>query len=312
MDGAAQELIETRRMVFSIAYRMLGSVAEAEDIVQETFLRLHRSRSEGVDIESVPAFLATVATRLSIDQLRSARVRRETYVGQWLPEPLTGEDGDVTHRLEAADSVSMAFLVILETLSPVERAVFLLREVFDYEYDEISTIVGKSKDNCRQIFARARQHVDRRKPRFDSASEAGDELARRFFEACENGSLDGLVELLASDVTFYGDGGGKAAAVAQPMQGAERVAALLHGIFAKGRRVGGRVVLTDVNGQPGAMLVDGEGLLAAVMSLEIADARVQTIRTVVNPDKLRHLGPCSDIGLVRSRRDSRTPDAADQ
>jgi RNA polymerase sigma-70 factor (ECF subfamily) len=304
MEVAAKDLIETRRAIFSIAYRMLGSVAEAEDIVQESFLRLERARSEGTVVESVPAFLATVATRLSIDHLRSARVRREAYVGEWLPEPLTADDRDVTHRLEAADSISMAFLVILETLSPVERAVFLLREVFDYGYDEISGIVGKSKDNCRQILARARQHVDERRPRFEPSAEERDVLARRFFEACQEGDVGTLVELLASDVSFHGDGGGKAVAVARAMNGRDRVAALLRGIFSKGKLVGGRVALTEVNGQPGAMLLDGEGLLVAVMSLEIAGGEIQAIRTVVNPDKLHHLGSLSALGLVRSRRDA--------
>src|ERR1700687_3081044 len=183
------DLPRLRTLTFSIAYRMLGSVADAEDVVQESLLRLHRAQAEGVVVESTKAYAAAVATRLAIDHLRSARIRREEYVGSWLPEPVIDErePGMVRHA-ELAESVSMAFLLILETLSPVERAVFLLREVFDYGYDEIARIVEKTEDNCRQIFARAKRHIDAGKPRFESSREKRDDLARRFFAACEAGN----------------------------------------------------------------------------------------------------------------------------
>src|ERR1043166_8337203 len=230
---------DLRPLLFSIAYRMLGSVAEAEDIVQESLLRWHRAQQDGVAVESTKAYLAAVATRLAIDHLRSARARRETYVGEWLPEPLVEErEPGVARRLENVDSVSMAFLLILETLSPVERAVFLLREVFDYDYDEIAAIVEKSPENCRQIFARAKRHIEARKPRFEPSREQRDELARRFFAASERGDLAGLVDLLAADATFYGDGGGKATAVMQPVLGSDRVARLMLSLFTRGRTLG--------------------------------------------------------------------------
>src|ERR671935_2961360 len=207
-----------RPLLFSIAYRMLGSASEAEDIVQEAFLRFHRATEEGEKIDSPKAFLSTVTTRLSIDHLRSARVRRESYTGTWLPEPLvTGEEPDVADHAETADSLSMAFLVLLESLSPVERAVFLLREVFDYPYSEIAQVIGKSEDNTRQLAVRARRHVEDRKPRFEADRKARDELAGRFFAAAEEGDTEGLVKLLADDVVFYGDGGGKGPAIVKPL-----------------------------------------------------------------------------------------------
>src|ERR671937_1358628 len=189
---------ELRPLLFSIAYRMLGSAGDAEDVVQEAFLRAERAEAEGARIESRRAFLTTVTTRLAIDQLRSARARRETYIGPWLPEPLlTSNEPDAAEHAEMADSLSMAFLVLLETLSPVERAVFLLREVFEYGYDEIAQIVGKTEANCRQIFARARRHIEASKPRFEPSAGEREELARRFFAACEQGDMEGLLELLA-------------------------------------------------------------------------------------------------------------------
>jgi RNA polymerase sigma-70 factor (ECF subfamily) len=297
-DAAYEEL---RPLMFSIAYRMLGSVSEAEDVVQEAFLRFHRAAAEE-EIESPKAYLSTVTTRLAIDELKSARARREQYVGQWLPEPLL-TDVDAAAHAETADSLSMAFLVLLETLSPVERAVFLLREVFGYGYDEIARIVDKTDDNCRQLYARARRHIDERKPRFETSREQRNELARRFMTAAEDGDTDALVELLAADVVVYGDGGGKAPSWPQPIYGRERVAKLMAGSFAQALELGASARPTHVNGQPGVMFLDEEGRIGAVMSLEIADGVIQTIRSVINPDKLAHLGAVANVrALLRERR----------
>src|SRR6266536_2315091 len=211
---------------------MLGSVTEAEDVVQETFLRYHRALSERAEIESAKAYLSAVITRLSIDQLRSARARRETYVGEWLPEPLLTDERstDPARHAEQADSLSMAFLLLLERLSPVERAAFLLHDVFDYDYAEIAMIVDRSEDNCRQLAVRARRHIDEHRPRFEASREAREQLAARFFEAVGDGDMNGLVELLAADVVVYGDGGGKAPSWPRPIVGRDRVVRLLLGL----------------------------------------------------------------------------------
>src|SRR6266513_2049921 len=230
---------ELRPLLFSIAYRMVSSVSEAEDIVQESFLRIHRAESEGEKIESPKAYLAAVATRLSIDHLRSARVRREQYVGQWLPDPLlTDTAPDAAAQTETADSLSMAFLVLLESLTPVERAVFLLREVFDYDYGAIARIVERSEDNCRQLYVRARKHIDQGRPRFEASREQRDELAQKFFAAAELGDTKALVEMLAADVVVYGAGGGKAPSWTEPIYGRERVAKLMAGTFTQASGLG--------------------------------------------------------------------------
>jgi RNA polymerase sigma-70 factor (ECF subfamily) len=294
-----QELAEHRKVLFGIAYRILGSVADAEDLVQDSILRLHRARAAGTVIESEKAFLATIVTRMAIDHLGSARVRREEYVGFWLREPvLDDREPEAARHVEIAESLSMAFLLVLETLSPVERAVFLLREVFEYEYDEIAKIVGKAEENCRQLFGRAKRHIDAGKPRFETSPERRDELARRFFAACETGNIEDLVKLLAADVTVYGDGGGKATAILQPVTGREHVARLLHGFFVKGWQIRMQVRPATVNGQPGALVFDSQDRLISVIALDIADGVVQAVRSVVNPDKLRHLGPLSDAALL--------------
>jgi RNA polymerase sigma-70 factor, ECF subfamily len=295
---------ELRPLLFSIAYRMVSSVSDAEDIVQEAFLRIHRAESDGQRIESPKAYLSAVVTRLSIDHLKSARVRREQYVGQWLPEPLQTDDGPDA-AAETADSLSMAFLVLLESLTPVERAVFLLREVFDYDYGEIARIVERTEDNCRQLYVRARRHVDEGRPRFEASREQRDELAQRFIAAAQEGDTQGLVELLAADVVVYGDGGGKAPSWTQPIYGPERVAKLMAGTFAQALGLGASIQQTQLNGQPGLMFVDDEGRIGAVMSLEIADGVIQTIRGVTNPDKLAHLGPVADVRAILRR--ARTP-----
>jgi RNA polymerase sigma-70 factor (TIGR02957 family) len=288
---------ELRPRAFAIAYRMLGSVSEAEDVVQEALLRLHRAEQQGERIESPRAYLSTVVTRLAIDQLRSARVRRETYVGEWLPEPLlVSEQDDPARHAEMADSLSLAFLVLLESLSPEQRAVFLLREVFDYPYEQIAEIVGKSKPAVRQLAVRARRQVEERRVRFDASREQRDQLADRFFAAVEEGDLGGLEELLAEDVELHGDGGGKAPALAQALFGRSRVARTLRNWVRVGARIAGVTMRrVDVNGQPGAMILDSEGRLVSVMALDIAEGRVQGIRSIVNPDKLQHLGPVADV-----------------
>jgi RNA polymerase sigma-70 factor (ECF subfamily) len=293
-------LDELRPVSFAIAYRMLGSVSEAEDVVQEALLRVHRTLEEGERIDSPRAFVATVTTRLAIDELRSARARRESYVGDWLPEPIVTEGTDDPARhAEMADSLSVAMLVLLESLSPEQRAVLLLRDVFDYGYDEIARIVGKNEDNVRQLATRARQHVDAGRPRFQSTREQRDELARRFFAAARDGDLGGLEALLADDVTLTGDGGGKVPALARSLHGRNRVARTLHNWFKLGVRIPGAAMRpAEVNGGPGAMLVDGEGRLIGVLALEIEGGYVRSISSIVNPDKLSHLGPVADLGVL--------------
>jgi RNA polymerase sigma-70 factor (TIGR02957 family) len=291
---------ELRPRAFAIAYRMLGSVSEAEDVVQEALLRLHRAEKEGERIESPRAYLSTVVTRLAIDQLRSARVRRETYVGEWLPEPLlVSEEEDPARQAEVADSLSLAFLVLLESLSPEQRAVFLLREVFDYPYEQIAEIVGKNEPAVRQLAVRARRQVDERRVRFDASREQRDQLADRFFAAAQEGDLSGLEELLAEDVELHGDGGGKVPALARALFGRARVARTLRNWARGGARIG-RVTVrrVDVNGQPGAMFLDPDGGLISVMALEVADGQIQGIRSIVNPDKLQHLGPVADTAAL--------------
>jgi RNA polymerase sigma-70 factor (ECF subfamily) len=276
---------ELRPYLFGIAYRMLGSVAGAEDVVQEAFLRYHETEA---DVESPKAYLATVTTRLAIDELRSARSRREVYPGEWLPEPLVGDE--TARHAETADSLSLAFLHLLEKLSPVERAVFLLREVFDYPYDEVAEIVGKSPDNCRQILTRAHRHIDEGRRRFEVSREEREEVARRFLAAWEEGDTESLVELLAPDATVYGDGGGKAPAIPAPLVGAERVAKALIGWGRLAREQHGLTHRTArVNGEPGVVFYDAAGDALWVAGLEIADEVVVAVRSILNPDKLRHL-----------------------
>ena len=282
---------EYRTLSFSIAYRMTGSVSEAEDIVQESFLRFHRATQNGLSIESPRAFLTTVTTRLAIDHMRSAKARRETYFGPWLPEPLITSNAPELELAEMVDSLSLSFFVLLERLTPVERAVFLLREVFGYDYQEIAKIVGKSQANCRQLFARGRQHIDEAKPRFTATKEEQQALAHRFFDAAQHGDVDGLMKLLASDVALYGDGGGKGRGLPQPLFGAERVHRFLAtGIFGKFAQYGVRMQRTEINGAPGALFVDAENRLINAFVLEIAGGAVQTVRSIINPDKLTHLG----------------------
>jgi RNA polymerase sigma-70 factor, ECF subfamily len=282
---------ELRPLLFSIAYRMLGSASDAEDIVQEAFLRFHRETAAGTQVESPKSYLSAVTTRLCIDHLRSARVRRESYVGTWLPEPLlTEETSDAERHAETADSLSMGFLVLLESLTPVERAVFLLREVFEYDYDEIASVVGKSEENCRQIAVRARRQVQAGKPRFEASKAEREELARRFFRAAGEGDFESLVGMLAADVVAYADGGGKATAFPRPVHGRDKVLRLLQGGAARGERLSvAGIRLAEINGQPGAMFLDPDGVPVAALSLDIADGLIQTLHAVSNPEKLAHL-----------------------
>ncbi len=299
-----QLLEELRSTAFAIAYRMLGSVSEAEDVVQEALLRVHRALERGEEIESPRAYVATVSTRLAIDELRSARARRESYTGEWLPEPLVtdGKDDPACHA-EMADSLSLAFLVLLESLSPEQRAVLLLREVFDYGYDEIGRILGTREDNARQLASRARRHVEQGRPRFESTREQRDELARRFFAAAQEGDLAGLEQLLAADVALHGDGGGKVPALARSLHGRARVSRTLSAWMRQGARIAGaRIAQVEVNGQPGGLLLDGDGRLIGVMALDITDGQIRSVRSIVNPDKLRHLGAVADVRAMLARR----------
>jgi RNA polymerase sigma-70 factor, ECF subfamily len=275
---------ELRPYLFAIAYRMLGSVADAEDVVQEAFLRYHAAE---VEPESPKAYLATITTRLAIDKLRAARTKREAYPGEWLPEPLAEEDA--AQHAEMADSLSLAFLHVLEKLSPVERAVFLLREVFDYPHEDVARIVGKSPANSRQILARAHVHMDEGRRRFEVSRAEREEVARRFIEAWETGDTDALVAVLAPDATLYGDGGGKAPAIRQPLVGALRIAKALIGWRPMVLERGITHHVATVNGEPGVVYYWPDGSVAGVQELEIADGLVVAVRAVLNPDKLAHL-----------------------
>jgi RNA polymerase sigma-70 factor (TIGR02957 family) len=301
MTDRERLLDELRPVAFAIAYRMLGSVSEAEDVVQETLLQVHQALDAGEQIASPRAFVTTVSTRRAIDQLRSARARREQYVGEWLPEPIiTDGHDDPARHAETADSLSLAMLVLLETLSPEQRAVLLLHDVFDYGYRQIAAIVGKSEDNVRQLATRARRHVQQRRPRFQTTREQRDELARRFFAAAEQGDLAGLEALLAHDVELTGDGGGKVPALARTLRGRSRVARTLTDWARLGARVEGASVRpVEVNGGPGALFLDARQRVIAVVALEIADGQITSIHAILNPDKLTRLGPVADFGSLR-------------
>ncbi|WP_427922635.1 RNA polymerase sigma-70 factor [Streptomyces sp. cg40] len=295
-DRKAQEFEELRPLLFSIAYRILGSVGEAEDAVQETWLRYDGSATRPVSTKS---FLSATVTRISIDVLRSARVRREEYVGPWFPEPLLSDPyQDPARSVELADSVSMAALLLLEQLSPLERAVFVLREVFAFGFDEIATTVGRSESACRQLLVRARRHMADRRPRFAADRRERQELATRFFDALKDGDVGGLRELLAADVQFVGDGGGKAPQLARAVMGAENVARVLGTVFPWLIRIDVSFEPHEVNGQPGALFRDRDGKVLHTLALDVLDGQIQTIRAVINPDKLAHLGPVADAWAV--------------
>jgi RNA polymerase sigma-70 factor (TIGR02957 family) len=305
MTDRERLLDELRPVAFAIAYRMLGSVSEAEDVVQEALIRVHQALDGGEQVASPRAFVATVTTRLAINELRSARARRERYVGEWLPEPIiTDNHDDPAEHAQTADSLSLALLVLLESLSPEQRAVLLLHDVFDYPYPEIAAIVGKSEAGVRQLATRARRHVEQRRPRFQTTREQRDELAARFFQAAEQGDLAGLETLLASDVELTGDGGGKVPALARSLRGRSRVARTLINWFRLGARLPDASLRPiEINGGPGALYLDATQQLIGVIALEVTGGQIQSISSIVNPDKLTHLGPVADLGsLLRSTR----------
>jgi RNA polymerase sigma-70 factor, ECF subfamily len=281
-------------------------VAEAEDVVQETWLRYQSSPTQPT---STKAFLSAVVTRVSIDMLRSARVRRETYVGQWFPEPLlTDPYEDPARSAELADSVSMAALLLLERLSPLERAVFVLREVFGFGFPEIASAVDRSEAACRQLAARARRHMDEGRPRFEADRREREELAARFFDALRDGDIDGLRELLAADVEMVADGGGKAPALARSVFGADKVARVLVSVFPLLVKIDARVEPRALNGQPGAIVRDRDGKVVGTLTLDVLGGRIQTIRSVANPDKLGHVGPVADAwAIAREVKQARRP-----
>jgi RNA polymerase sigma-70 factor (ECF subfamily) len=305
--GVAEAYADLRPLLFSIAYRMLGSVGEAEDIVQDSFVRYQRALADGAAVESPKAYLSAVVTRLAIDQLKSARVRRETYSGEWLPEPLVTDEGagDPAAIAETADSLSMSFLVLLERLTPVERAVFLLHDVFDYDFEEIGRIVGKSAANCRQQAVRARRFVTDNRPRFEASEAEAAELVSRFFAAANRGDVDGLIEVLAEDVIVHGDGGGKVPQWSQPIEGADKVARLFAAMGRQLQLLGATFELHRINGQPGVIFRGPHGGVFSVMSVEVVDGHVATIRSVVNPDKLAHLGAVESLRVLIDEASSR-------
>src|SRR3954454_1236529 len=281
-----------RPLLFSIAYRMVSSVSEAEDIVQEAYLRHHRAIAEGdTEVREPKAWLSAVTTRLAIDHLRSARVRRETYVGPWLPEPLMTDPGpDPSERAELSDSLSIAFLAVLESLSPVERAVYLLREIFGYGYDEVARVVDRSEDNCRQLVTRARRHVEEHRPRFAVSPERQEELTERFMHAVETGDADALVALLAEDAVAYTDGGGKVRAAPRPVVGREKVARFLTVTVRRGAAETPFTIHTAaINGRPGRVVVGEDGTVLGVIELDISPSGIRAVNVVSNPDKLRHV-----------------------
>ncbi len=315
--GTAAVYESLRPLLFSIAYRMLGSVTEAEDVVQEAFLRYHRAVASQGEPDSPKAYLSTVVTRLSIDQLRSARARREAYIGDWLPEPLLTEASPLSQpaddpqaHAEQSDSLSMAFLLLLERLTPLERAVFLLHDVFSYGYDETAGIVGRSASTCRQLAHRARQHIEAERPRFEVAARERDELAAKFFAAVGSGDMAGLLGLLADDVEVHGDSGGVPPFWRKPIIGREHVGRLLSALGNQLRFVHGSIRLTEVNGQPGALVLGPDGSLISVLSIDVADGQVQTVRSVISRAKLQHLGELADLASLRELRGDPRDDTA--
>ncbi len=286
MSAQVDPFDEYRPLLFSIAYRMLGSVMDAEDMVQEAFLRWRNVPSG--EVQSPKAYLVTTVTRLCLDQLKSARARREEYIGPWLPEPLVTEGRQaVAEAAMLSESLSMAFLVMLESLTPTERAVFLLREVFDYEYGEIAAILDKSEDAVRQTAHRARGHVQAHRPRFHASREQGQRVLRRFTETLATGDMAGLLAVLAPDVTVWSDGGGKAAAARNPVHGPDNVARFMLGLVKKAQ-AGFTARAVEMNGQPGVIAyVRGRPFLA--LTLDVAEEQIVGVRFVLNPDKLRRL-----------------------
>ncbi|HEV2356037.1 MAG TPA: RNA polymerase sigma-70 factor [bacterium] len=283
--GHAAVFQEYRPLLFSLAYRMLGSATEAEDIVQDTYLRFQPAPLEG--IESPKAYLSAIVIRLCLNHLTSARVRRETYVGPWLPEPVL----DAAHPELAgpeADTISLAFLVLLERLTPAERAVFLLREVFEYEYDEIATILDRSEVACRKLFSRAREHIAEHRPRYEASPDEHRRLLEQFMRAARTGDLDGLMTMLADEVTVWADGGGKVPGAAlRPVHGRLNAARFLIGVTARFAPADARYAVANVNGKPTLLVQRAGGTPFAVVSIEVDHDRIRTVWAIGNPDKLR-------------------------
>ena len=302
----AEEFRELQPLLFSIAYRILGSVTEAEDAVQETWLRYQATPTE---IRSAKAFLSAAVTRIAIDVLRSARVRREQYVGPWFPEPLlTDPYADPARAAELADSLSTAALLLLERLSPLERAVFVLREVFDFDFPSVAAAVGRSEAACRQLLVRARRHMADGRRRFEADRRDREALAGRFFDALRLGDVAGLQTLLSADVTLVGDGGGKAPALARTVAGPENVARLIAAVYPAMAAVDVTFEPCDLNGEPGAIFRDRAGRVLHTMTLDVLGGQVQAIRVVINPDKLAHMGPVADAWAIdREVREARRP-----
>lgn len=291
---------ELRPLLRSIAYRILGSVNDAEDVVQETWLRYRAALKRGARPSSTKAYLSAVVTRLAIDELRSARARREVYFGEWMPEPLlTDTEGwcapDPARAVDCADTLSMAALLVLERLSPVQRAVFILHEVFGYPFDEIADVVGVTAVTCRQIARRARRHMTEATPRFEASSGQRTALAAKFFDAVTRGDVEGLSGLLAADVRLHGDGGGKGPQWARPITGVHDVSRMLAGLGRRITRLGLRLEPREINRQPGAIIRDPGGRVVNIWSLEVPDDRIEVVRSITNPEKLRHLGPLADM-----------------
>jgi RNA polymerase sigma-70 factor (ECF subfamily) len=287
------DLFQTHRpALFAVAYRMLGSATDAEDILQDAWLRFAGARS--ADLRSAKAYLTTIVTRLCLDRLKSARATREEYIGPWLPEPVvTGEQPGPERSLAQAESVTLAFMVLLETLSPEERAVFLLREVFDYEYDEIAEMLETSAANCRQLFHRAKGRIAERKPRFRAAIDEKRPLVERFVRAFSEGSEAGLTSVLAEDIGFWSDGGGKVLAARRPIFGREHVVNLLMGFRRTAPAIGVPLEsitldIVEVNGEP-AVLLRVDGRLDGVYVMAVEEGAITAIRVVRNPDKLTYI-----------------------
>lgn len=278
--------LAVRPLLLSISYRMLGSMSEADDIVQEAYVRWRAAPREVVD--SPRSYLSTIVTRLCIDRLRSTKEARETYVGPWLPEPILSDvEPDPAETIELAESLAMAFLVLLESLSPLERAVFLLRRVFEFEYAEIADVVGRSEAACRQLASRAGRHLGEGASRFRAERARGSELASRFLAACASGDLEGLLSLLTEDATAIADGGGKARAAGRPIVGKMSVATYMIGISKMATYISG-VLPAAVNGQPGFIFLDGERI-DSVLALDVGSDGIRGIYIVVNPDKLERI-----------------------
>jgi RNA polymerase sigma-70 factor (ECF subfamily) len=287
---------DLRPVMFALAYRMVGSVSDAEELVQEAHLRMQQALAAGAEVRAAQAFLSTTVTRLAIDHLRAARVSRETYPGPWMPEPVVERlDEAPAESADLSESLSIAYLVLLEQLSATERAVLLLHDVFDYRFDEIAAMVDRSETGCRQTAARARRRLEGERVRLDSDARRRTQIADQFLTAFCDGDIDALLHLVSEDAVFVGDGGGKAAALPEPIHGRDRVVHLVRAFANQNRRLSLRFEPALVNRQPGAVVRDLDGLVVTVLGFDIVDGLVQTIRSIVNPDKIGHLGPVSPL-----------------